>query len=134
MTSTEQLVPPPARIVGPLTLTDLVRYQGAGGDMNPSHHDEAFARRGGVPGVFAPGLLSAALLADWATSWLGPNNVRTFGVRFRAQVWVGDELTCHGTVAARREVNGEQLVDLELECRRQDGSLATSGWATFVVP
>jgi acyl dehydratase len=134
MTAPGELVPPPPRVIGPLTLTDLVRYQGAGGDMNPSHHDDEFARRGGSPGVFAPGLLSAALLADWATTWLGPENVRTFGVRFRSQVWLGDELTCHGAVTGRREADGQQLIDLELECRRQDGSLATSGWATFVLP
>ena len=36
--------PPPPLVVGPLTRTDLVRYQGASGDMQPVHHDEEFAR------------------------------------------------------------------------------------------
>lgn len=27
----------------PLKVTDFVRYQGASGDMNPIHHDSAFA-------------------------------------------------------------------------------------------
>jgi len=96
--------------------------------MNPSHHDDAFARRNGAPGVFAPGLLSAALLADWATSWLGPEQVRRFGVRFRSQVFLGDVLTCSGTVSGATA----GMVELALECRRQDGSVATAGWATFL--
>lgn len=124
--------PPPApRVVGPLTLTDLVRYQGAAGDMNPSHHDEAYARRNGSPGVFAPGLLSAALLADWATSWLGPERVRRFGVRFRTQVLLGDVLTCDGSASSRRPGNGGTEVDLSLQARRGDGTVVTAGWATF---
>ena len=29
--------------IGPISRTDIVRYQGASGDMNPIHHDEPFA-------------------------------------------------------------------------------------------
>jgi acyl dehydratase len=101
--------------------------------MNPSHHDDAFARRNGSPGAFAPGLLSAALLADWATSWLGPERVRRFGVRFRSQVFLGDTLTCAGTATASVDTPEGPAVELALECRRQDGSVATAGWATFLV-
>ena len=39
--------PPAPLVVGPLTRTDFVRYQGASGDMNPLHHDEIFARAAG---------------------------------------------------------------------------------------
>ena len=34
---------PQAREYGPITRTDMVRYQGASGDFNPIHHDTAFA-------------------------------------------------------------------------------------------
>ena len=36
---------PPERWFGPITRTDIVRYQGASGDMNPIHHDEMFVAR-----------------------------------------------------------------------------------------
>ena len=37
------------RVLGPLTRTDFVRYQGASGDMNPIHHDETVARAASEP-------------------------------------------------------------------------------------
>ena len=57
----------PAFTFGPVTRTDLVRYAGASGDMNPIHHDEDFARASGLPSVMAHGMLSAGLLASFVT-------------------------------------------------------------------
>jgi acyl dehydratase len=125
--------PPPPLVVGPLTRTDLVRYQGASGDMNPIHHDETFARAAGYPMPLSLGMLQAGLLATWATDWLGAGAVRRFRVRFAEQVWPGDTLTCSGTVAREYTVDGEARVDLELACVRQTGAVAVRGWATFVV-
>lgn len=127
-------VGPEPREVGPLTRTDFVRYQGASGDFNPIHHDEAFARAAGFPTVFSVGMLQAGILAAYATDWLGPEHVRRFGVRFREQVWPDDVLTCTGAVVRRYEEDGERRVDLDLTCTRQTGGVAVAGWATFVVP
>ena len=117
----------------PLTVTDFVRYQGASGDMNPIHHDSAFAARAGFPTPFAVGMLSAGILATYATDWLGAANIRRFKVQFREQAWPGDVLTYSGAVVDVREVDGEQVVDLELACTRQTGGEHVKGWATFVV-
>ncbi|MEN3307987.1 MAG: hypothetical protein V7603_4189 [Micromonosporaceae bacterium] len=124
--------PPPPLVVGPLTRTDLVRYQGASGDMNPLHHDETFARSAGYPMPLSLGMLQAGLLATWATDWLGADLLRRFRVRFAEQVWPGDTLTCSGTVSREYTVDGSDLVDLELTCVRQTGAVAVRGWATFV--
>lgn len=121
-------------VVGPLTRTDFVRYQGASGDFNPIHHDEEYAKSAGFPTVFSVGMLQAGILATFATDWLGAENVRTFGFQFREQVWPGDALTCTGAVTKRYEADSERRVDLELACTRQTGGTAIKGWATFVVP
>lgn len=118
----------------PLTVTDFVRYQGASGDMNPIHHDEAFAKKAGFPTVFAVGMRQAGVLGVYATDWLGAENVRTFAVQFREQAWPGDVLTYTGTVAGRREEDGQKLVDLDLVVTRQTGGVHLKGTATFVVP
>jgi acyl dehydratase len=118
----------------PLTLTDFVRYQGASGDMNPIHHDPAFAAKAGYPSPFAVGMLQAGILATYATDWLGAANIRRFKVQFREQAWPGDQLTYAGTVTDIREEDGQQLVDVELTCTRQTGGTHLRGWATFVVP
>ena len=67
---------PQAREYGPITRTDMVRYQGASGDFNPIHHDEEFAQSAGYPSVFSVGMLQAGILAGFATDWLGAANVR----------------------------------------------------------
>jgi acyl dehydratase len=120
-------------VVGPLTRTDFVRYQGASGDFNPIHHDEEYAKGAGFPTVFSVGMLQAGILATYATDWLGAENVRKYGFQFREQVWPGDTLTCQGTVTKRYEEDGERHVDLDLSCTRQDGGTAIKGWATFAV-
>jgi acyl dehydratase len=79
---------------GPISRTDIVRYVGASGDFNPIHHDEEFAQTAGFPTVFSVGMLQAGLLATYATDWLGARNLRRYVMRFKEQVWPGDELTC----------------------------------------
>ena len=125
---------PPPRVVGPVTRTDFVRYQGASGDMNPIHHDEAFAKKAGYPAPLAVGMFQAGVLNAWATDWLGPDNVRRTRIRWKEQVWPGDVLTFTGKIAKKYEEDGVRKVDLELVCTRQTGGIAVQAWMTFVVP
>ncbi|MEO3827692.1 MaoC/PaaZ C-terminal domain-containing protein [Actinomadura sp. B10D3] len=115
------------RVFGPIDRTDIVRYAGASGDFNPIHHDEEFARSAGFPTVFSIGMLHAALLATYATDWLGTDNVVRHSVRFREQVWPGDVLTCSGTVT---EVDAG-TVTVDLLCTGQAGAVVVSGTAVF---
>lgn len=119
------------REYGPLTRTDFVRYQGASGDFNPIHHDDEFAQSAGYPTAFSVGMLQAGILASFATDWLGPRNVRRFGVQFREQVWPGDRLVCSGKVVGRDDA--ARTVDLELVVTRVGGGAAIKGNATFAV-
>jgi acyl dehydratase len=123
----------PPREFGPLTRQMFVRYAGASGDLNPMHYDDDFARSAGHPSVFAQGMFSAALLAGFATDWLGAGNVRRYGVRFREQVWPGDVLTCSGTVTAVTTEPEGHRVSLELAATRQTGGVAISGTAEFLI-
>jgi acyl dehydratase len=120
----------PPREFGPLTRQMFVRYAGASGDLNPMHFDDQLARSAGYPSVFAQGMFSAALLAGFATDWLGAGNVRRFGVRFREQVWPGDVLTCAGRIT----VVSEERLTVELTVTRQTGGVAFTGTAEFLIP
>jgi acyl dehydratase len=124
----------PPREFGPLTRQMFVRYAGASGDLNPMHYDDELARSAGYPSVFAQGMFSAALLAGYATDWLGAGNVRRFGVRFREQVWPGDVLTCAGTVTAVSEEPGGDRLTVELTATRQTSGVALTGTAEFLIP
>jgi acyl dehydratase len=115
-----------------VTRTDFVRYQGASGDFNPIHHDEEFARASGYPTVFAVGMMNAGFLATFVTDWLGVAGLRRFAVRFRDQVWPGDELTCSAVVAdVAHDAAGALVIDVELCCESQAGRQALTGSATF---
>ncbi|WP_307866257.1 MaoC/PaaZ C-terminal domain-containing protein [Mycolicibacterium sp. GESEQ-9] len=124
----------PPREFGPLTRQMFVRYSGASGDLNPMHYDDELARSAGYPSVFAQGMFSAALLAGFATDWLGAPAVRRFGVRFREQVWPGDVLTCAGTVVEVSEEGDVDRVSVELTATRQTGGVAITSTAEFAVP
>ena len=126
---------PTPREYGPISRTDMVRYQGASGDFNPIHNDDEFAKAAGFPSVFSVGMLQAGILASYATDWLGAANVRRYAVQFREQVWPGDVVVCSGTVTRKYDDDGEHKVDVDLLCTRQaSGGAAIKGEATFVVP
>jgi acyl dehydratase len=124
----------PPREFGPLTRQMFVRYSGASGDLNPMHYDDDLARSAGYPSVFGQGMLTASLLATFATDWLGAETIRRFAVRFREQVWPDDVLTCSGTVAAVVPDGEGDRVTVDLAVRRQTGGVAVTGTADFVIP
>jgi acyl dehydratase len=119
----------PAATIGPITRTDIVRYAGAGGDFNPIHHDEEFARAAGMPSVFSHGLLSAGLLGQYVARWVGLAHVRSFAVRFTGQVWPGDLLALAGRVTRVEESGAERLAHLELTATRQTGEVVVKASA-----
>lgn len=122
----------PAWDVPPVTRTDLVRYAGASGDLNPMHHDDTVAQAVGYPSVFAHGMFSAGVLSTYLTRWLGVGSLRTYRVRFKTQVWPDDVLTCTAEVTGVGEVGGERVVEVEARVCRPDGSVAVQAWATAV--
>lgn len=117
----------------PVTRTDLVRYQGASGDMNPIHHDEEFARASGFPAPLAVGMFQAGVMHAWAASYFGPENVRRAAMRWRESVFPGDVLTFTAVIAKKYEQDGERRIDVDLVCTKQTGAVAVTGSATYVV-
>lgn len=114
----------------PVTRTDLVRYAGASGDMNPVHHDDTVAQAVGNPSVFAHGMFTAGVLSSYLVNWLGVGSLRSFKVRFRDKVFPGDILCCNAEVTAVDEVDGSRVARISCSVTRQDGSVAIEGTAT----
>ena len=84
----------------------LVRYAGASTDFNPIHYSEYFAKRIGLPGVIAHGMLTMGTALRVVTNWVGdPGRVISYAVRFTRPVVVPDdadgvEVEFSGTVSA----------------------------------
>jgi acyl dehydratase len=113
-------------LVEDLPRTQLVMYAGASGDYNPVHTDEPFARHAGFPGVFAHGMLTMGMTGRVITDWFGPDRVKSFGGRFKAQVWPGDTLTATATV----EAVDDDVVRLAVVTVNQHGAEVFTGYAT----
>jgi len=121
------VTPPPPRTLGPLTVTDFVRYQGASGDLNPIHHDADVAAAAGFPAPLGVGMLPAGAMCAWTTDWLGPANLRRFLVKWRRPVFPGDALTIAGSI----EEAPEGRIGVRIACTRGEERVA-EGWAEFV--
>ena len=120
-----------ARLVDDLKRTQIVQYAGASGDFNPLHTDEVFTTKiAGYPSVFAHGMLTMGLTGTLLTDALGNGTLRTFGVRFRSQVWPGDTLTATATVTEVTRSEDGTLVSLDVETVNQKGEVVVSGTAT----
>jgi acyl dehydratase len=124
----------PPMLFGPVTMTDVVRYQGASGDLNPMHHDDELARAHGHPAAFSVGMLGAGYLATYCCAHYGVESVRRFRTRFRDLVWRGDTLVATATVARVVEADGERRVELTLRLATDTGGVAVEGSAEFAVP
>ncbi|GHH99927.1 MaoC/PaaZ C-terminal domain-containing protein [Neobacillus kokaensis] len=106
----------------------LVKYAGASGDFNLIHTDDETARRVGLPGVIAHGMLSMGFLGQLCGQLVGKNGfVSQLMVRFSGMVFPGDVLTCRAKVKKKNE--NERTLDLELSVEREPGKTLTSGKA-----
>lgn len=119
---------PQTRTLGPISRTDIVRYQGASGDFNPVHHDEEFAKNAGLPAPLGIGMLHAGMMAAWATDHFGPDKLRRVRFRWKKPVWPGDSVTISGTL----ESEDEGTFTVAIQATNQDDVVVAQGWTTFV--
>src|SRR5882762_2374426 len=79
----------------------IARYAAASGDFNPLHLDDDHARRNGMPGVIAHGLLTFGWVGQFLTDYCDgdPGRIRSMRVRFLKPVLPGDQIEVRGTIA-----------------------------------
>jgi len=103
--------------IGSVQLTDVVRYAGASGDLNPIHYDAAFAKAAGYDGVFAMGALHGGWLVSHVAplSEVAPSYLK---LRYHGVVPLGLDLDAESSVEGDRVTatltgGGERKVSLE---------------------
>jgi len=117
----------------PVSRYTLALYAGASGDHNPVHIDSDFARKAGMPDVFAHGMLSMAYLGRMLTNWQPQCSLREFSSRFAAITRLQDVITCSGRVVELLENGGETLARCEIQATRGDGEQTLVGEALVVI-
>ena len=112
----------------------LALFAGASGDHHPIHLDLDYARRAGMPDVFAHGMLGMAWLGRLLTGWAPQSQLRRFDVRFQGITHLGNEIRCTGSVVEKLAVGGERCVRIEVQSANQFGQLKIAGEALVALP
>lgn len=111
----------------------LALFAGASGDHNAVHIDIDYARRAGMPDVFAHGMLSMAWLGRLLTQWVDQRQLRQFGVRFTGITHLGHCITCTGRVVEKFEADGERRLRVEIQTANQYGEARVLGDAVVAL-
>ncbi|MDO9178724.1 MAG: MaoC family dehydratase [Agitococcus sp.] len=123
----------PALTLEPINRTTLALFAGASGDHNPVHIDIDFARKAGMPDVFAHGMLSMAWLGRLLTQWVPQMQLREINTRFAGITHLGHIITCTGRVVEKFENEGAKLVRVEIQSANQYGEVKILGDAVIAI-
>ncbi|MGE3772459.1 MAG: MaoC/PaaZ C-terminal domain-containing protein [Gammaproteobacteria bacterium] len=118
----------------PVGRTTLALFGGASGDHNPIHLDTDFARRAGMPDVFAQGMLGMAWLGRLITQWAPQASLRRFDARFQGITHLGNAMRCSGRIVEKLALDGERCVRIELQSENQYGQVKIVGDAVVALP
>jgi acyl dehydratase len=113
--------------------TTLALFAGASGDHNPIHIDSDFAKKAGMPDVFAHGMLSMAYLGRMLTNWQPQSKLRRFSNKFSAITHLQDVITCSGQVVEMLEQDGEKLARCEIQAAKANGEKTLVGEALVAI-
>lgn len=117
------------------TTQQLVQWAAGSGDFYQIHYDADFAKGTGLSGVIVHGALKHALLGRMLHEWVGyGGKIKKWGVSYRGMDYPGQELTCKGVVTAKRQEDGENLVDLDIWTENPQGQRTTPGKAIVALP
>ena len=123
----------PSLDLPPIDRTRLALFGGASGDHNPIHIDIDFARRSGMPDVFAHGMLGMAWVGRLLTRWAPQSQLRRFDARFQGITHLGNAIRCSGKVVEKLEHNGETCVRVEVQSANQYGQTKIVGDALIAL-
>jgi acyl dehydratase len=113
---------------------EIVLFAAASGDVNPVHLDEAFAAGTMFGQRIAHGMLTGGVISSALALVLPGPGVIYLGqsLRFRKPVVIGDELTVHLEVTAKRD--DRKFVTLDCKVVNQEGTTVADGTAEVMAP
>jgi acyl dehydratase len=72
-----------------------------------------------------------AYMGQLLTNWVPQSAIVSFGVKFGAIVYVGDEITCQGTVSEKVETEGGFDLIIKLKATDQNDEVKLTGEAVI---
>ena len=121
----------PALDLPPINRTTLALFAGASGDHNPIHIDTDFARKAGMPDVFAHGMLSMAWLGRLLTDWAPQSRLRRFDVRFMGITHLANAISCSGRIAEKRDADRSVRIEVQSTNQHDQTKVAGDAWISL---
>ena len=109
-----------------------MKFAAGSGDFNPLHFDENFPmlKAMGLSENIVHGRFKYAQVGRLVFEFAGyKGRVKKFGVSYRGMDVLNKEITASGVVTAKRQEDGENLVELDVWTENADGKKTTPGTA-----
>jgi acyl dehydratase len=113
----------------PITRIQLVDYASASGDYNLLHYDESFAKKTGLKGCIAHGMLQMAMCASYIMNWAKNGTLKQYRLRFSDIVNENDVLMFKGKIIKNYQENNENLIEISLLTETQEKRITSQGSA-----
>ena len=124
----------PSMEIDSISEDTLSKYAEASGDYNPIHLDCNYAKKIGLGGVIAHGMLIMAYLGRTLTENIKQDNILEYGVKFLSMVNIGDNLLCTGYVDDIFKKNSKTLLKIKLGVKDQNGDKKLDGYTIVDIP
>jgi len=117
------------------TTEQLVKWAGASGDYNQIHYDKDFAMERNLPGVIVHGRLTASMLGQLLTDWMGEEGqLKKFACQFRGMNLPDSDIFLKGKVTRKYREDGHHYVECEVWAENEQGQITAPGTATIILP
>lgn len=119
---------------GIMTQAKMNAYARVEGEVS-IHTDEELAKRVGLPGTIAAGMMLVDYLSEMLTDFFGAGWVQggKIAVSFILPVRAGDEVTAKGVVREKLSEGPATRLILDVWCENQRGEKVTAGTASGLV-
>ena len=119
-----------------VTQQNINLYAEASRDFNPVHLNEEFARKAGLDGTIAHGMLILAYVSEMLTTafglmWLTSGKL---DVRFKAPTRPGETIKISGKITKIEKNGGQTTISCSILCSNGKGEQIITGEAVLVVP
>lgn len=111
----------------PLTRVQLVDYASASGDYNLLHYDESFAKKTGLKGCIAHGMLQMGMIGSYILNWAKGGILKTFKIRYLSPANENDILTFKGKIVKKHQENNENLISISFTSENQEKIVTAQG-------
>ena len=123
------------RVSLPCTSQQLVLWAAGSGDYYQIHYDKDFAQATGLKERITHGALKHALLGRMLHEWVGDKGgIKRVACLYRGMDDIDRDITARGVITAKRNVGGDNVVDLEVWTEDPDGNRTTPGTASVTLP